>query len=525
IYSDSEASDDSESELEGNDTEEELRDFREVTVANDSEYNPRPQFMEIAEPKHMPARNSMPRAYFDLFFTEEFLSLLRSETNRYARQFLNRINVPSGSRITEWKATTVSEIRAFIAVLLEMGITRRPTLFSYWSTNHRQIPWFGQMFSRNRFQLVCRFFHVVDNEKLPARDNPEYDPTAKFQSVVIHANNKFKFHYSPNQHLSIDESLVGTKCRTSLIQYLPNKKHHRWECTIEISEWEKFYKELHKESTDTKYCIIDVKHQYLDKDIEMTELNIVLKRLKVKKTPGPDGITNEFYKYLPENMKEVLLKIMNKAINTEEIPSSWETSNTIMLFKKGNKHDPNNYRGITLANSITKLFTAIIARRINIWTKSCDILPEGQPGFRTNRSCEDNVFVLGSKIAKALAKPKGKTYLLFVDFKKAFDSVWHSILWYKLHKAGISSQLLRTIRNLYKQANTQIKTDKNKKTGNIKINKGVLQGDSLSPTLFSLMIHDIDKYFEENGHNRIIKDMEILLFADDLVIIASNPID
>ncbi|CAK9832764.1 PiggyBac transposable element-derived protein 4 [Anthophora retusa] len=227
IYSDSEASN-SESDLEENDSEEVLRNFREVTVANDSEYNPRPQFMEIAGPKHMPERNSIPRAYFDLFFTEEFLSLLRSETNRYARQFLNRVEVPSASRVAEWKATTVSEMRSFIAVLLEMGVTRRPTLFSYWSTNHRHIPWFGQMFSRNRFQLVCRFFHVVDNNKLPARDSPEYDPTAKFELVVIHANNKFKFHYSPHQHLSIDESLVGTKCRTSFIQYLPNKKHHRW---------------------------------------------------------------------------------------------------------------------------------------------------------------------------------------------------------------------------------------------------------------------------------------------------------
>ena len=75
IYSDSEASD-SESDLEGNDSEEALRNFREVTVANDSEHNPRPQFMKIAESKHMPVRNSIPRAYFDLFFTEEFLSLL-----------------------------------------------------------------------------------------------------------------------------------------------------------------------------------------------------------------------------------------------------------------------------------------------------------------------------------------------------------------------------------------------------------------------------------------------------------------
>lgn len=84
------------------------------------------------------------------------------------------------------------------------------------------------MFSRNRFQLICRFFHVVDNNKLAARDSPGYDPTAKFEPVVTHANNKFKYHYSPHQHLSIDESLVGTKCRTSLTQYLPNKKHHKW---------------------------------------------------------------------------------------------------------------------------------------------------------------------------------------------------------------------------------------------------------------------------------------------------------
>lgn len=94
------------------------------------------------------------------------------------------------------------------------------------------------MFSRNISQLICRFSHVVDNEKLPPRNSPEYDPTAKFQSVVIHANNKFKFHYSPNHHLNIDESLQDTKCRTSLIQYLPNKKHHKfWMLTDAVSHY------------------------------------------------------------------------------------------------------------------------------------------------------------------------------------------------------------------------------------------------------------------------------------------------
>ncbi|KAI4474704.1 hypothetical protein M0802_015485 [Mischocyttarus mexicanus] len=179
-------------------------------------------------PKHMPPNISKPIEYFNLFFTLQFMDILRIETNRYAQQFLENAGAANTSTTLTWKKTTIKELRAFIAVLLEMGITRRPTIFSYWSQNHRHIPWFGQMFSRNRFQLLLKFFHTVDNSKLPARDYSEYDPTAKFEPVVAHANKIFKFHYSPYQHLSVDESLVGTKSRSALTQYLSNKKHHKW---------------------------------------------------------------------------------------------------------------------------------------------------------------------------------------------------------------------------------------------------------------------------------------------------------
>nr|XP_012145430.1 PREDICTED: piggyBac transposable element-derived protein 4-like [Megachile rotundata] len=169
IYSDSEASD-TEPDL-----EKALNNFCEVTVANDSQHNPHPQFMEIAGPKHMPPRNSTLRQYFDLFFTEEFLNSLRTETNQYARQ--------------KW---ALHADQHFLVI--------------------------GQQ--------IIGTFH--DNNKLAAHDSPEYDPKAKFGPVVTHANNKFKYHYLPHQHLSIDESLVDTKCRTSLTQYLPNKRHHKW---------------------------------------------------------------------------------------------------------------------------------------------------------------------------------------------------------------------------------------------------------------------------------------------------------
>lgn len=130
-----------------------------------------------------------------------------------------------------------------------------------------------------------------------------------------------------------------------------------------------------------------------------------------------------------------------------------------------------------------------------------------------------------SKIAEALARPKGKIYIMFVDFRKAFDSVWHSILWRKLHMVGISSQIIRVLNSLYNNANTQLKINNKEFTNNIRITKGVLQGDSLSPTLFSLMLYDIDEYFKRNGHKKIEEKMELILFADDMVIIADNLID
>ncbi|XP_043488987.1 piggyBac transposable element-derived protein 4-like [Polistes fuscatus] len=206
IYSNSESGEEeSQDEDNESDSDESLMNFREVNVENDIQYNPRPQFLEMTGPKHMPSNISKPIEYFNLFFTLQFMDILGIETNRYAQQFFENAGAANTSTTLTWKKTTIKELRAFIAVLLEMGITRRPTIFSYWSQNHRHIPWFGQMFSRNRFQLLLKFFHTVDNSKLPARDYSEYDPTAKFEPVVAHANKIFKFHYSPHQHLSVDE--------------------------------------------------------------------------------------------------------------------------------------------------------------------------------------------------------------------------------------------------------------------------------------------------------------------------------
>ncbi|XP_068081918.1 piggyBac transposable element-derived protein 4-like [Anabrus simplex] len=177
----------------------------------------------------MPPRESLPIAYVLLFFTDFILSLMVTESNRYAQQFITSKgdNVPAS--LKNWVRITLPEMKGFIACLLNMGINRKPTIASYWSTLPSQFnPWFPKMFTKHRFSHLLRFFHLVNNEGLPVPGGTGYDPCAKYQPLVDHANRVFRHHYTLHQEISIDESLVGTKNKTSLLQYLPNKHHHRW---------------------------------------------------------------------------------------------------------------------------------------------------------------------------------------------------------------------------------------------------------------------------------------------------------
>ena len=127
-----------------------------------------------------------------------------------------------------WVDTSSVEIKAFIAIILNMGLIRKPTLFAYWSTSDSQeTPWFRRVMSRERFQSLQKCFHLVD-VPVPGPGDANYNPCARFQPIVDVANTTFKHHYTPRQELSVDETLIGTKNKTQLMQYLPNKHHHRW---------------------------------------------------------------------------------------------------------------------------------------------------------------------------------------------------------------------------------------------------------------------------------------------------------
>ena len=176
-------------------------------------------------------------------------------------------------------------------------------------------------------------------------------------------------------------------------------------------------------------------------------------------------------------------------------------------------------------NCISKIFTQILYTRINKFCENYKVLPEWQNGFRQKRSCLYNIFILNSITQIHLNKERGKVYALFVDFSKAFDSVSHNLLWHKLSKKGISSKIINILKDLYSKANMVVKNDYGISFP-VKITKGVLQGEILSPILFAIFIADLENFFMEKGIPGVsvnhLKEVLLLAYADDIVFLSTS---
>jgi len=290
--------------------------------------------------------------------------------------------------------------------------------------------------------------------------------------------------------------------------------------SIDEQKWKDFYKREQGAREFSLNVFTDVRDNTLDADFQTNEISIYLKKLSNKKAPGPDGITNEFLKNLPQEGIKALCDVFNEILDSEIPPPEWSNSITVMIHKKGEESDPGNYRPIALLNTSLKLFTGLLTNRLVTWAERNKVLPEAQAGFRKKRGCDDQIFTLQATLQAGTTR--GKVYALFIDFARAFNSVQHKKLWEKLFSIGVSGKYIRILKRIYDSATTQIRL-KEGYTGQIAITEGIMQGDSISPLAFCLFISDIEKILiDENipGIKMGGEEIHLLAFADDLCLLA-----
>lgn len=183
--------------------------------------------------RNCPPRNSHPIAYFYLFFSELLMNMFVRETNSYANRVINRKRLSgelaNKSRLKKWVDVTLSEMKKFFALVINMGIDKRNNVVDYWSTKKSlYLPFFSETMSVNRFQLISSMFRITATRPLIQRGYRGYDPWNKVRPLLDHVNKAMKNHFIPYQNISIDESLIGMKNRCVFIQYMPKKKHCRF---------------------------------------------------------------------------------------------------------------------------------------------------------------------------------------------------------------------------------------------------------------------------------------------------------
>ena len=108
-----------------------------------------------------------------------------------------------------------------------------------------------------------------------------------------------------------------------------------------------------------------------------------------------------------------------------------------------------NYRGISLLCCLGKIFTKVLNNRLVIWSDMNNKLSDCQGAYRKGRSTADHIFSLYAITNKNLRKRGGRFYVAFVDFSRAFDSIPHSILFYRLVENGIHGQMLSVMKSMY----------------------------------------------------------------------------
>lgn len=222
----------------------------------------------------------------------------------------------------------------------------------------------------------------------------------------------------------------------------------------------------------------------LDTEITMEELEKALKSMSAEKATGLDGLPAEVYKHSGQEVKEKLLELIKECWRMEKVPQEFKDALIVTIYKKGDKWLCGNYRGISLLCTAGKIFTKILLNRLKILAEN--ILPESQCGFRSDRSTNDMIFSLRQIQEKAIEQKKD-LYMVFFDFKKAFDMVSREMLWRVLEILGCPPKFVKIVKDFHENMMGRVSI-----SGSVSdpfvIGNGVKQGDPAAPTFFTLFL-------------------------------------
>ena len=252
---------------------------------------------------------------------------------------------------------------------------------------------------------------------------------------------------------------------------------------------------------------------------------------------GPAGVHAETLCWLrPRELKErlpfrqklcdALARYFSQFIRLGLVPSSFKEALSTALLKsvkpgeRADQADPDYYRFITVTNIMARLFGCVLVVRLSHWSDHSGITSDSQNAFRAGRNCEQHVISL-IEILRARRRQKKSTWMVFIDFAKAYDMVDHEALWGVLLHTGVPPQLVKLLREWNTGRTSRLRLN-GELSEPFEMNIGVPQGDVLSPWLFNLFIESLIRTIRADpvfaGVHEFGIRVKELLYADDLAM-------
>ena len=248
----------------------------------------------------------------------------------------------------------------------------------------------------------------------------------------------------------------------------------------------------------------------LDDPFMVNEVDIAMNSLNQNKSYS--GICPGILKVLPVSWFMFLMSIFNQVFTQCHYPLKWCFNKLFVLFKSGDRLSCDNYRGISIMDTLAKIYDTLIMNRLVLWFH----IDKCQAGAQKGRSCLEQIFTLRLLINYVIHR-KVKLYTLFIDYSKAYDRVSRRKLIEVLRSRGCGKVMLKAIQAMYSCTKNILKS------AIIHASIGVRQGAPSSCLLFVIYIDEMIKMIknavEEDG---FLGGLHALLLMDDTVIIATS---
>ena len=243
-------------------------------------------------------------------------------------------------------------------------------------------------------------------------------------------------------------------------------------------------------------------------------------------SPGHDGLHAFWVKHFT-SLHELIAKQMYKCLTESDVPQWMTKGKTYLIMKDPNKGViPGNFRPITCLPIMWKLLSGILSDSMYQHLETQNLIPEEQKGCKRNsRGCKEQLLI-DKLVMKHCKRTRKDLYMTFIDYKKAYDSVPHSWLLSSMAMCGISPLIVEFFAASLGQSYVDLFINNNC-LGNIKIRRGIFQGDSVSPLHFVISLLPLSLLLNKQNLGYQIEDASNLhishrLYMDDLKLYSGN---